>query len=498
MKPILFAILALLCVPFGVQANQVSDLHLAQWEESIEYLLDQDIVQGYPDGSFQPQRTINRAEFTKIIIGSLFENEDIQLQDDSCFNDVKTGQWFAPYVCLAQSEGILQGYPDGQFRPAQNINQAEALKILYESFYEGVEETNGAWYQKYLDAAEYDGMLYFAEENPGAHLLTREQMAYFTAWMLDENGVLTEEISLENFYGDEYETVDFGWEEMTADDCYEDEYYDDADQRCYLLDNGNDFTEDAPIFSEQTLQDHPQYHDHSPLDAGLDSVTYEITGESIKSNRDITSAIQDRNMKVWERFKALIPASYRANFAEFIVYNDPEDDTAAYVEEINSDLLSWRIAVNTDQTFDSNGNFSDRSELDLTLIHEFAHVMTLSNAQVDPEKSETTCRLQFFTGEGCARKNSFINLFFKKFWNQDLLTQAEFDPESLYQDHPDHFVTDYAATNPGEDIAETFAYFVARSKPKECNANISNKKLCFFYQFPSLVTLRKAIRTAIE
>ena len=64
--------------------------------------------------------------------------------------------------------------------------------------------------------------------------------------------------------------------------------------------------------------------------------------------------------------------------------------------------------------------------------------------------------------------------------------------------HPDKFVTDYAATNPGEDIAETFSYFVAKAEPASCESSVTSQKLCFFYKFPQLVTLRKNIRTGLK
>ncbi len=498
MKFFACSVLAIFCMITPAEAVGVKDLPTSTWPQSINYLIDEGIVQGYPDGNFRPQKNINRAEFTKIVIGSLFDSQAIQREDDSCFSDVQAGEWFAPYVCLAQTEGILEGYPDGRFRPEQNINQAEALKILYEAFYEGVEPADGEWYQKYLDAAEYDGMLYFSvEQNPGDHILTREQMAYFTAWMLDENSQVAEEISLEAFYGDQYETVDFGWEEMSPEDCYEDEYFDDADRACYLLDDGQDFTSDTDIFPSENNHRHAAQRS---ADYPSNSYVYLINGETIKLERNtvIDNESKAQHDFIWNRFRTLIPAAYRSNFAEYIVYNDPDDDTAAYVAQTDESLQNWQIAININDTFDSQVNLIDSKEFDLTLIHEFAHVMTLNNGQVDPETDELNCRPQFFTGEGCARKSAFINLFFKKFWTQSQLEAAETDPEAFYDKNPERFVTDYAASNPGEDIAETFSYFVARPKPKNCDRSIAEKKLCFLYEFPSLVTLRKNIRTAIE
>jgi len=98
---------------------------------AIEYLYKNGIVNGYPDGTFKPDNSINRAELLKILV----EGKGITpIQSDyhDCFKDV-TGQWFAPYVCYAKEVGWVDGYSDGKFRPEQVVNKAEAIKILINS-----------------------------------------------------------------------------------------------------------------------------------------------------------------------------------------------------------------------------------------------------------------------------------------------------------------------------------------------------------------------------
>lgn len=497
----------LLSVSFTAQAA-FSDTNQYDWQESIAYLAEQDVVQGYDDGSYRPNATINRAEFTKIVMASAYE-DDGEWEDwgESCFSDVKSGDWYAPYVCAAEIDNIVAGYPDGSFKPFAPINQAEALKILYETFYEDVEDTGGAWYQQYLDAAEFDGMLYFSPQNPAAHRLTRGQMAYFTAWILDDYGELNDEIAFEDFYGEDYDDTDFGWDTMTAADCFEDEYFDDADGQCYLLEDEYDFAGEEDFYDDQDfnqLDHHP--HGQETLRAE-NQAAYSINGDVIdlKSPSVGTDSVlfnTNYHRQVWERFTQLIPTANRNKITELVLFNNPSDDTAAYVEAINDDLTTWRLGVNLDGTFDASGQWADTKEFDLTLIHEFAHVFTLNDAQIDPNVFEDTCAPNFYPGEGCARPKAFINLFFKKFWTRPMYQTITNDPdyggETLYAQHPKKFVTEYAATNPGEDIAETFSYFVARSKPERCEATGVTQKLCFFYQFPQLVTLRKNIRAGLQ
>lgn len=114
--------------------------------DAIEYVQSQGIVNGYPDGTYKPLQTINRAEFTKIVMEALFPNE---ITGANCFPDVKE-EWFAEYVCIAKEKGIINGYPDGKFKPANTINFAEASKIIVNSF--GYTTTvDGIWYKPFVD-----------------------------------------------------------------------------------------------------------------------------------------------------------------------------------------------------------------------------------------------------------------------------------------------------------------------------------------------------------
>jgi hypothetical protein len=62
----------------------------------------------------------------------------------------------------------------------------------------------------------------------------------------------------------------------------------------------------------------------------------------------------------------------------------------------------------------------------------------------------------------------------------------------FYWLHANQFLTSYAAKNPEEDIAESWAFFILSSKPEP--TSIANQKILFFYEYPELVTLRQEIR----
>jgi len=121
---------------------------------AILYLRDRAILQGYPDGTFRPAATMNRAEFAKIVVGAkgIGAAESAQFAGN-CFPDVRESDWFSAYVCYAKDQGIISGYPDGEFKPANTINLAEASKILVKTLnVEKAEPAGEQWYSEFLES----------------------------------------------------------------------------------------------------------------------------------------------------------------------------------------------------------------------------------------------------------------------------------------------------------------------------------------------------------
>lgn len=142
---------------------------------AVEVLKAKGIIGGYPDGSFKPEGNINRAEFAKILVGAITDTDPSVSEYSNCFPDVKT-EWFAPFVCYAKEKGWIQGYPDGTFKPTQNVNRAEALKMLFESTEPGIADQvaladnlfvdvdRSVWFAKYVNVAQ---ILQMTEESSG-------------------------------------------------------------------------------------------------------------------------------------------------------------------------------------------------------------------------------------------------------------------------------------------------------------------------------------------
>ncbi len=122
-----------------------------QYSEAIKYLKDEGVVEGYPDGTYKPATNINRAEFTKILLEAA---HDGGFTGSHCFPDVND-EWFAKYVCTAKDEGVVDGYADGSFRPAESVNFSEAAKIIANTYnLEMGTDDPATWFKKYIEALQ--------------------------------------------------------------------------------------------------------------------------------------------------------------------------------------------------------------------------------------------------------------------------------------------------------------------------------------------------------
>ena len=108
--------------------NNFSDVSADKWyNNAVSTLSHMGVIGGYADGTFRPDAPISRAEFAKIAV-SFTQNTGSAVY--SYFTDVKTTDWFAPYVTAAKDAGLIEGYSDGSFKPESKITRAEACAIV--------------------------------------------------------------------------------------------------------------------------------------------------------------------------------------------------------------------------------------------------------------------------------------------------------------------------------------------------------------------------------
>lgn len=95
----------------------------------IDKLAINDVVVGYPDGMFKPNRNISRAEFATMLVKG-FNLDDCGTPRENLFKDVPLSNWANPAIAKAVDENLLAGYPNGKFEPCHPVTRVEALTTI--------------------------------------------------------------------------------------------------------------------------------------------------------------------------------------------------------------------------------------------------------------------------------------------------------------------------------------------------------------------------------
>ncbi|MDO5037788.1 MAG: S-layer homology domain-containing protein [Tissierellia bacterium] len=103
-----------------------SDVARNRWSiTALSYMSQKKIIEGYPDGTFRPENRITRAEFAAMAT----RFADLK-EGDKSFRDVGRGHWAYAYIQKAAQAGWIKGYPDGTFKPDQAISRAEVVTLV--------------------------------------------------------------------------------------------------------------------------------------------------------------------------------------------------------------------------------------------------------------------------------------------------------------------------------------------------------------------------------
>ena len=116
----------------GASSSPYYDVEPVRW--SAPHILkatEEGFVTGYPDGSFRPGQEMTRAEFAALVV-TIMRGYGMLTQADKsaiAFPDVPSDEWYAEYVYEAAAHGLVNGYPDGSFNPDGAVTRAEAVTL---------------------------------------------------------------------------------------------------------------------------------------------------------------------------------------------------------------------------------------------------------------------------------------------------------------------------------------------------------------------------------
>lgn len=115
-------------VPATAQTTQFSDVGANYWARPyIERLATEDIIAGFPDGTFKPDQAVTRAQFAAIVRQAFDQS---RTRSAPSFGDVPANYWATQAIADAYAQGFMSGYPNGTFQPEQQIPRVQAIVSL--------------------------------------------------------------------------------------------------------------------------------------------------------------------------------------------------------------------------------------------------------------------------------------------------------------------------------------------------------------------------------
>ncbi len=115
---------------FGEGNNEEFPDIKGHWaEREISLAVSRGLMNGYPDGTFQPNRAVTREEIA-VILQRILQYEYQHVRRNEAFSDVSDDRWSYNEITALIEGGILNGYPDGTFRPEQFLSRGEMAHLL--------------------------------------------------------------------------------------------------------------------------------------------------------------------------------------------------------------------------------------------------------------------------------------------------------------------------------------------------------------------------------
>lgn len=204
----LFAAISLLAQATPVaHAASFIDTDGTRYETSFTALKDQGVIRGYSDGRAYPNLPLQRVEALKVI-SELTEDRSARaaayrdhMPPMPLFYDTDQTAWYAPYIEVAFEDGLVTGYDDGSFRPAQYLRVEEAITLLMRAYGEkgamdtaelspDIDNQAGQWFTPFINVAISKNLIMADSKLRLGSAITRGQfvdMAYRIQFVTQNN-----------------------------------------------------------------------------------------------------------------------------------------------------------------------------------------------------------------------------------------------------------------------------------------------------------------------
>ena len=475
LKKVISSVAALTMVASSVAAFAVDfpDVEsTASYAQAVQELSALDVISGYDDGTFGPDKLVTRAEITKMIVDALAERSSAEASTESTkFADVSADHWAKGYINQGVANGFIAGMSDTEFDPDANVTYVQAQKMLVSAIgYETFAQGQGGWptgYKTYAASLDITKGISGIKDSTE---LTRAQVAQMidnamdaplcviAGWKPEWNGTQTPNLEIrDGKEGRAYETLFTEkhdaykvYGRVTETSKSENSGL-DADQVKFKVEKADKFDDDK--ITTDNMQEEPMYIGNSGADKYL--LTYaqaliqkndddEYTILSIApaaANKTVTLASEDYDStKSADAASALYfyPAGttkgsvkYALDKEGFEVYvNGVKDDNySSNIGNLKTYLASTDTASVTLQKKTKDGSTSTSSDYNIVMIS------TYSTAIVESVTDKSNQTIIYFDDQstGVSTKLTVDKDDEKKSYSF-ILDGAEIEPTELQED----------------------------------------------------------------
>lgn len=475
LKKVISSVAALTMVASSVAAFAVDfpDVEsTASYAQAVQELSALDVISGYDDGTFGPDKLVTRAEITKMIVDALAERSSAEASTESTkFADVSADHWAKGYINQGVANGFIAGMSDTEFDPDANVTYVQAQKMLVSAIgYETFAQAQGGWptgYKTYAASLDITKGISGIKDSTE---LTRAQVAQMidnamdtplcviASWKPEWNGTQTPNLEIrDGKEGRAYETLFTEkhdaykvYGRVTETSKSENSGL-DADQVKFKVEKADKFDDDK--ITTDNMQEEPMYIGNSGADKYL--LTYaqaliqkndddEYTILSIApaaANKTVTLASEDYDStKSADAASALYfyPAGttkgsvkYALDKEGFEVYvNGVKDDNySSNIGNLKTYLASTDTASVTLQKKTKDGSTSTSSDYNIVMIS------TYSTAIVESVTDKSNQTIIYFDDQstGVSTKLTVDKDDEKKSYSF-ILDGAEIEPTELQED----------------------------------------------------------------
>jgi len=183
LKKIILSVAVVFALCIG--ASAFSDIPDAEQNRAASSLSSLGIVEGTSAGRFSPDAFLTRAQFCKMAVLSINDNDYLTYKNYTLFPDVAYSHWASAFInCAVKKHAVLRGFPDGTFRPDGQLTYAQAITIMLNMLGYTPEDIGSLWPQDYIAKAGELGLTKGAASLSADASVPRGQVAILLRNML--------------------------------------------------------------------------------------------------------------------------------------------------------------------------------------------------------------------------------------------------------------------------------------------------------------------------